>query len=125
MGALTMRLPHPGFKLFVCTLILGALAPATQSQQQSTAPGRPPLGADGLPPIGADLPPALKEKQAKAQNDERQRQLVSDTNKLLELATLLHADVAKTDKNVLSVDVIKRADEIEKLAHSVKVKMKG
>lgn len=98
---------------------------STDLRSQQTPTGRPPIGLDGLPPIGADLPPAQKEKQAKAQNDERQKQLVADTEKLLELATQLHADVAKTDKNLLSLDVIKRADEIERLAHLVKVKMKG
>jgi hypothetical protein len=43
----------------------------------------------------------------------------------LELATQLHTDVAKTNKNILSVDVIKRADEIEKLAHAIKERMRG
>jgi hypothetical protein len=93
--------------------------------QQNTTPVRPPVGADGLPSMAPDLPPAQKEKQEKLQNDDRQKQLVADTEKLLQLATELHTDVAKTNKNVLSVDVIKRADEIEKLAHSVKVKMRG
>lgn len=58
-------------------------------------------------------------------NDERQKRLVSDTEKLLQLATQLHNDVAKTDKNVLSLDVIRRAEEIERLAHGVKDRMKG
>ena len=31
----------------------------------------------------------------------------------------------KTTESTLSVDVIKKAEEIEKLAHSVKDKMKG
>ena len=65
------------------------------------------------------------EKQAKQRNDDRQRRLVSDTERLLALATSLHEDVAKTDKNVLSLDVVRRADEIEKLARSVKERMKG
>lgn len=73
----------------------------------------------------AQFPPEMVEKQAKARNNDRQRRLVSDTEKLLALATSLHEDVAKTDKNVLSLDVVKRADEIEKLAHSVKERMKG
>ena len=33
--------------------------------------------------------------------------------------------VDKTNENMLSMDVIKKAEEIEKLAHSVKDKMKG
>jgi hypothetical protein len=66
----------------------------------------------------------LERRQAKIRNDERQKRLVADTDKLLELATSLHDDVQKTNKNVLSLDVIKRADEIERLAHSVKERMR-
>jgi len=33
--------------------------------------------------------------------------------------------VDKANENTLSVDVIRKAEEIEKLAHSVKEKMKG
>ena len=95
-----------------------------RAQQNTTQQTRPPLGAD-LPPIGVDLPPAQREKQEKLQNEGRQKQLVADTEKLLQLANELHTDVSKTDKNVLSVDVVRKAEEIEKLAHSVKVKMRG
>jgi hypothetical protein len=75
--------------------------------------------------VGAD--PGTRQielRQARLRNDERQKRLVEDTDKLLALATALHADVAKTDKNVLSIDVIKRADEIERLAHAVKDRMR-
>jgi hypothetical protein len=44
---------------------------------------------------------------------------------LLVLATDLKAQVDKSTKDTLSVDVIKKAEEIEKLAHSVKERMKG
>jgi hypothetical protein len=37
----------------------------------------------------------------------------------------LKQSVDKSDENVLSLDVIKKAEEIEKLARSVKEKMKG
>lgn len=67
----------------------------------------------------------LQHKQEKLRQDERQKRLVSDTDKLLSLVTQLHEDVAKTDKNILSVDVIRRADEIEKLARNVKERMKS
>jgi len=50
---------------------------------------------------------------------------VEDTEKLLALATDLKTQVDKSTKDTLSVDVIKKADEIEKLAHSVKERMKG
>ena len=67
----------------------------------------------------------MQQQQARSRNSDRQKKLLEDTNKLLSLATELKTDVDKTDKNTLSLDVIKKADEIEKLAHSVKERMKG
>ena len=62
---------------------------------------------------------------AKKQNLKRQQDLKKDTDKLLELATQLKQYVDKTSENTLSLEVIKKAEEIEKLARSVKEKMKG
>jgi len=62
---------------------------------------------------------------AKKANLERQAALKADTEKLLKLATELKQSVDKTSASVLSVEVVKKAEEIEKLAHSVKDKMKG
>jgi hypothetical protein len=56
---------------------------------------------------------------------ERQKRLVADTDKLVELTTALKEQVDETNKNILSLDMIKKADEIEKLAHSVKERIKG
>ena len=61
----------------------------------------------------------------KKANEQRQAELKRDTAKLLQLSTELKDYVDKTNENVLSLDVVKKAEEIEKLAHSVKVKMKG
>jgi hypothetical protein len=63
--------------------------------------------------------------QAKMRNLDRQKKLVDDTTKLVNLANELKADVEKSNKDTLSLNVIRKADEIEKLAHSVKEKMKG
>jgi hypothetical protein len=62
---------------------------------------------------------------AKKANQERLAALKTDTDKLLKLSVELKSYVDKSNENVLSLDVIKRAEEIEKLAHSVKDKMKG
>jgi hypothetical protein len=67
----------------------------------------------------------MEAQQARSRNNDRQKRLVADTDKLLALATQLKQDVDKTNKDIMSVDVIKKADEIEKLAHSVKERMKG
>ncbi len=96
---------------------------------QQTIPGRQSPGTPKSQMPGADDPspldPNREERQAKLRNDDRQKKLVADTDKLLALATDLKAQVDKSTKDTLSVDVIKKADEIEKLAHSVKERMKG
>jgi len=62
---------------------------------------------------------------AKKANLERQASLKHDTDKLVKLAGELKEYVDKSNENMLSLDVIKKAEEIEKLARSVKEKMKG
>jgi hypothetical protein len=59
-----------------------------------------------------------------AANLERRRQIADDSARLLKLATDLKAEVDKTTKDTLSLGVIRKADEIERLAHDVKEKMK-
>jgi hypothetical protein len=66
-----------------------------------------------------------KREMLKKQNEHRQDDLKKDTDKLLELATELKQYVDKTNENIISLDVIKKAEQIEKLAKSVKDKMKG
>lgn len=66
----------------------------------------------------------IERDMAKARNKERQKQLQADTDKLLKLATELKQYVDKTNENILSVEVLKKTDEIEKLAKSVRDKMK-
>jgi nitric oxide reductase activation protein len=68
---------------------------------------------------------ARAEAMAKKANHERQAQLKHDTDSLLKLATELKQYVDKSSENTLSLDVVKKADQIEKLAHSVRERMKG
>jgi hypothetical protein len=67
----------------------------------------------------------MEKDMAKKANKERQEALKRDTDRLLQLSTELKQYVDKTNENMLSMEVIKKADEIEKLAHSVREKMKG
>jgi hypothetical protein len=98
----------------------GQRSPFPSQQQPSNPMGQP-------SPIGPaePVPPQVSEQQERSRNNDRQKRLVADTDKLLSLATELKQQVDKTNKDVMSVDVIKKADEIEKLAHSVKERMKG
>jgi hypothetical protein len=67
----------------------------------------------------------MHEEQQKKLNQQRQAELKRDTDKLLLLATQLKQAVDKSNENTLSLDVIRKAGEIEKLAKSVKEKMRG
>lgn len=62
---------------------------------------------------------------AKKMNQERQAQLKRDTDTLLKLATELKQYVDKSNADTLSVEVIQKADQIDRLARSIKDKMKG
>lgn len=66
----------------------------------------------------------LEDRQVKAMNKQRQKDIRDDTEKLFQLATELKAAVGKSNENLLSVDVVRKADEVERLAHRVKEKMK-
>ena len=55
-------------------------------------------------------------------NADRKKQLTDDSERLLKLATDLKAEVDKTTADILSLTVIRQADEIEKLAHRMRSK---
>jgi hypothetical protein len=112
---------------FCVLLLFWALTLPALPQQTPGAPPPPRRGGDlSQPTADADefrarIAHDLEKKAAK----ERVAALKSDTDKLLKLSVELKQYVDKSDENVLSLDVIRKADEIEKLAHSVKDKMKG
>jgi ATP-dependent helicase/DNAse subunit B len=66
----------------------------------------------------------MVEAMSARRNAQRQQQIVDDTAKLLELAQKLNSEVSKSDKDTLSIPVVKEAEEIEKLAKSIKEKMR-
>jgi hypothetical protein len=66
----------------------------------------------------------MQDRQLKEANKKRQQDIRDDTLKLYQLATDLKAAVDKSNENMLSLDVIRKAEEVEKLAKKVKEKMK-
>ena len=110
-------------------LALALLLAAKGSAQ--TPPGQPhttmlqqPIGQhvggmDGPP--GSN--PIQNERLLRALNADRQKSLVSDTNKLLRLVNELNAEIARTNPNALTEAQLRKVAEIEKLAHNVKDKM--
>jgi predicted nucleic acid-binding Zn-ribbon protein len=112
-------------KLLIGVLLLSALGLPRPAMSQN-----PPVPSVQFPPDRTTSPEdeakaKLEREMAKKANQERQLALKRDTDKLLKLSTELKEYVDKTNENMLSLTVIKKAEEIEKLAHSVKDKMKG
>jgi hypothetical protein len=110
---------RPRLHAFILVLWIFSLPAFTQQPPASQHDVNPPTfdEDEARSRIARDM-----EKKAAKQ---RVAALKTDTDKLLKLSIELKAYVDKSDENVLSLDVIKKAEEIEKLAKSVKDKMKG
>lgn len=100
--------------------VFPAFAQMPLGQPQITPPNR-----QDNPRIPDETREKIDKDMAKRANAERQAELKRDTDNLLKMATELKQDVEKSNENMLSMNVIKKAEEIEKLARSVKEKMKG
>jgi hypothetical protein len=66
----------------------------------------------------------IQKQQARAASVQRQAEIRRDTDKMFELTTELKDYLQKSEQGTISIDAIKKAEQIEKLAHSVKSKMK-
>ena len=109
--------------VFSSVLILCTLQVASSQQPSNPSLNLP--SADSPNSAAPDIPKDMQKDMEKKANQQRQADLKRDTDKLLKLSNELKEYVDKTNENVLSMDVIKKAEEIEKLAHNVKEKMKG
>lgn len=119
-----IRRTRPCWILF---LALATVALPARAQQSSGPPT--PVSPDRLPDIGNTPPPGSADSHmlhdmAKERNLMRQKEIVDDTNRLLDLAKQLKAAVDKSNKDQLSLSVVDTANEIEKLAKTVKEKMR-
>jgi hypothetical protein len=75
---------------------------------------------------GPDDEPLPKGATTKALLEQRQKDIKKDIEKLYELATQLKTEVEKTDAtSVLSLLMVRKAEEIEKLAKQIKDHAKG
>jgi hypothetical protein len=123
-----VKLQKAAWIIFAC-LLFSLTGEAQAHGNPSTQNPPPPSFPNSTDPAvvgnGDAAQQRLMEEMAKKANLARQAALKSDTDKLLKLAEELKTSVDKSSANVLSLDVIKKAEEIEKLAHSVKDKMKG
>jgi hypothetical protein len=123
--------PRAAAAAVVILATLGAADPGQFPGQQAPMPNpeRPYLlpAVNRLPDKNDQL--QMAEQQSKssdfaAANVERRKQIADDTARLLKMASELKAEVDKTSKDTLSLNVIRKADDIEKIAHGIKEKMK-
>lgn len=108
------------FKLLIFTAILLATSLDTSNLRAQIFPQE-----ERPPKENEEWLTKQQREQARQRNIERQKKLKQETDRLLELATELKQYVDRTNENTLSVDVVKKCEEIEKLAKDVKNKMKG
>lgn len=66
----------------------------------------------------------INRQQAIAANLQRQREIRRDFQRLIQLTQELNDYFQRADRTMASVDAIKKAEQIEKLAKSVRSKMK-
>jgi hypothetical protein len=104
----------------VVFLLAISCAPAW-SQQRITVPNAP-LGESDE---NIQQQREMQQKLEKMRQKKRYEDMKRDSEKLLELATELKEYVDKTGENVLSLEVVRKAEQMEKLAHKVKQNMRG
>jgi hypothetical protein len=123
---------------FLAGLVLGAMLPALHAAAQSSSTnmqtGQPyqPRQTQGPIPMGPPVPgnedPTTTHMEQERQRllvDDRQRHLLEDSARLVQLSNELKAEVDKSGKFVTSVTAIRDAEEIEKLAHSLRDRLKN
>ncbi len=125
-----------GRRMTAAGVLAGCLLPVTAGvgqtlpsagQASSSGHSQPRTGVEPLGPADAPNPLAGSNatKLEHMREDERHKRLEADTAKLLALTNELKAEVDKASKDELSLDVVRKAAEIEKLARDVKERMKS
>ena len=118
-------------KLLPVSMFLLSLWPVTAGAGQVGPPSPPPSGMGRAQPPGAGVNepgPFAGSMNAKVEHlreEERRKRMLADTARLVALSTELKAEVEKTSKDELSIEVVRKAAEIEKLAHDVKERMRS
>jgi len=111
----------------LAVLVFGSISQSAAQQATQGSPAPPPAAQAPATAEKADTAAAAKadtSKPATPQTPE-QKQLADDTAKLLVLANELKSELDKSNKDTLSVSVIKKAQQVEKLAHKVRDEMKA
>lgn len=123
-----------GLAVLTVTVGVAALA-AQQASGTLQSSGRTSEGFAALPEVANPHPDANRFLEDSMQqrdvmkrimelNELRQKEMTSDTLRLVALANALKTEVDKGQEGALYVDEVRKVEEIEKLAHGVQVKMR-
>jgi hypothetical protein len=120
---------RPRWILIHLATLLAAFCAVPAHAQTPPAATNPTMPGPPSPPSFGDLTsdkadPAMAAKMVRERNEIRQKAIIDETNQLLDLAKQLKDAVDKTSKDQLSLQVVRKAEEIEKLAKDVKSKMR-
>ncbi len=112
-------------ELLLGVSLMAAATPPAQSNSMPMAASSPLQRPGQLGPPEDPAVTTMERRREREANKQRQQELQRDADRLLQLATELKLYVDKSNENVLSLNVIKKAEQIEKLAKSVKTKMRA
>jgi len=110
-----------GLGLAMGFVICPSLAVRSQSGPPDIIKRPAPMPTD--PAASGNYDPTMMERRLTALNRERQKELISDTNKLLKLTMELNDEIAANNTGSLTWDQLHKMAQIEKLARNVKEKM--
>ena len=105
--------------LRIITLLLLFSFPVAWAQQ--LPPIESPSNPDARPELDSEMQRTMQRERLKKRAEEMKR----DSQRLLELATELKQYVDKSGENILSLEVVRKAEEMEKLARQVKNNMRA
>ncbi len=124
LNSLCRTHPHAARLVLWLAAVL-ALPGGAQNIPQPRGPLQQPIGqrVGGMLDDTGNGDYVEQQERLRALNRERQKSMVSDTNKLLKLATELDAEIGVQNPVSLTPAQMRKLAEIEKLAHNVKDKM--
>lgn len=114
------RMPSLPVLACLAVFILGSISLSAAQQSAQGSASQPTAAQAPAAAVAAAETPKPTTPQTP-----QQKQLADDTAKLLALANELKAELEKSNKDTLSLTVIRKAEQVEKLAHKVRDEMKA
>ena len=112
-----------GLALLLCIPVIGQAPFPEQFPSGNTGKAGQRYPDSNTTPFGQEQQQPPDQKRLRMLNAQRQKEIVSDTDKLLKLAKELNDEVAGSNPDTLTEAQLRKVAEIGKLARNVKEKM--